>query len=74
MKNSTLQDIAHASPFTPFTIHLADGRSVPVPTPDFISIHPEGRTAIVYTTNDGLRILSVAMITEINLEHSPNTP
>ena len=34
-------------PFQPFIIRLADGRSLGVPHPDFITVTGEGRTAIV---------------------------
>ena len=32
-----------ATPFRPFTLHMADGRSFPVPHPDFLSMSPTGQ-------------------------------
>src|SRR5436190_21908584 len=43
-----LRAAREANPFRPFTIDLADGRSLPVPHRDYLSMSPGGRTAIVY--------------------------
>ena len=37
-------------PFQPFHISLADGRSLPVPHPDFVAVHPR---RIVVIADDG---------------------
>jgi len=29
----------HRQPFEPFSIRLADGRTLPVPHPDFVAVH-----------------------------------
>lgn len=42
------------SQFNPFTLHLTDGRKIPVPHPDFIAV---GRGIVVVV--DGLHIVSV---------------
>ena len=47
----TLEEVTkavHAVPFNPFTLYLADGSSVRVPHPDFISLPPSGRTVAIY--------------------------
>lgn len=38
----TLRQYWHTQPFIPFTIHLADGRALPVPHPDFFFMTPRG--------------------------------
>jgi hypothetical protein len=40
MTAEQLRAMREASPFRPFTIHLADGRSLPVPHRDFVSQSP----------------------------------
>ena len=47
MTINSLRDMLHNVPFKPFTIRLADGRSIPVPHPDFIAVTGNGRTAFV---------------------------
>ena len=43
-----MRDAYTAQPFRPFTIHLADGREIPVDHPEFIMAAPSGRTIVVY--------------------------
>jgi hypothetical protein len=55
-----------ANPFRPFTLRLTDGRTCEVPARDFVSLSPSGRTLVVYTLDgDGVRLLDVGLITEI---------
>ena len=58
--------IAHrASPFRPFTIRLADGRSFLVKHPDFLSRSPSGRTIIVHQDDDSYSVLDLLLVTEL---------
>lgn len=68
-----LQNIHHAQPFRPFTIHMGDGRSFFVKHPDFISRSPSGRTVIVHGDNDSFSILDLLLVTELEV-HSPGKP
>ena len=66
----TIQQLraAHrATPFRPFTIHIADGRTFSVPHPDFLSMSPSGRTVIVYQEDDNFSILDLLLMTEIEM-------
>ena len=55
-----------ATPFRPFTIHLADGRAYHVPHRDFLSYSPHGgRTIIVYGEGDSFSILDLLLVTEL---------
>jgi hypothetical protein len=62
-----------ATPFRPFSIHMADGRSFPVPHPDFLSMSPTGRTVIVYQENDEFSILDLLLMTEIQMTPTSNS-
>ena len=64
----TIQQLraAHrATPFRPFTVHMADGRAFNVPHPDFLSMSPSGRTVIIYQEGDEFSILDLLPMTEI---------
>ena len=66
----TVQQVraAHrASPFRPFTLHMADGRSLHVPHPDFLSMSPTGRTVIVFQEDESFSILDLLLMTEIRI-------
>ena len=62
-----LKKVYEASPFRPFSLHMAHGRKLYVPHHDFLSHSPTGRTVIVYGEDDDFNILDVLMITEIEV-------
>ena len=69
----TIQQLraAHrASPFRPFTLHVANGRSFLVSHPDFLSISPTGRTVIVYEQDDSFSILDLQLLTELEVSQA----
>ena len=69
MTKEAVKGHVEANPFRPFTLRLTDGRTCEVPARDFVSLSPSGRTLVVYTLDgDGLRILDVALITEIEMK------
>jgi hypothetical protein len=64
----------HATPFRPFTVHLADGRAFDVPHPDFLSYSPHGgRTIIVYGEGDSFSILDLLLVTELDVRSTAST-
>lgn len=68
MTPDALKNLVYAAPFKAFTLHASDGRSVPVPHPDFISISPTGRAAVIHTDGEKFEILQVSEITEATME------
>ena len=63
MRKDALGKAIRRTPFQPFVLRLAEGRAVRVPHHDFISMHPTGRTVIVYGPNEDLEILDVMPVT-----------
>ena len=64
-------DIRHlleAQPFTPFTVHVADGRVFPVPTPDHAHVLPRGNRVDVYTDNHRTRFLPTLLIGGVTVD------
>lgn len=45
-----VKEALHRQPFEPFAIQLADGRSLPVPHPDFVAVTPR---RIIVVAEDG---------------------
>jgi hypothetical protein len=69
MKIDELRARIHAVPFQPFTVHTADGRSIPVPHPDFIAIAGTGRTAfITFERKPSLAVVDVPLITQLEVQ------
>jgi hypothetical protein len=70
MKLQGLRSVMHAAPFQPFTIHVADGRSLPVPHPDFIAIMGSGRSVVVTSPvekESSFSIVDVPLITQLEV-------
>lgn len=62
-----LKSVYDAKPFRPFSLHIADGRTIPVHHRDFILTVPQGRTFIVAEPNGRFHILDLLMVTELEL-------
>ena len=68
-----LRSVHRAAPFRSFTLHLADGRLLSVPHPDFLFITPAGRTAIVAHQDDSFSVIDLLLVTEIEVSSSQPT-
>lgn len=71
MKLTDVRSFRDATPFTPFTIRLTDGREYRVPHRDFIFISPTGRHALMYNPDDSFTSLHLIMVTEIRTDPTP---
>jgi hypothetical protein len=71
MTKEALAKAIQRQPFQPFTLRLADGTEVSVPHRDFISMHPTGRTVIVYGEDEDLEILDVMLVTSLRTNGKP---
>ncbi len=56
-----------ATPFRPFTIRMADGRQFPIAHPEFFSMSPAGRTAVIFHEDGSASIVDLLLMTEIEL-------
>lgn len=74
MTTQQLRDMLQAVPFRAFTIHLADGRHVPVEHPEFVLISPSGRTMIVYLPDDSFNIIDLLLITDLAVSANGGQP
>jgi hypothetical protein len=69
-----LRAVYEDQPFRPFTIHLADGRSIPVHHREFILTVPSGRTIVVCQPDDTLNIIDLLLVTDLEMKPPPNGP
>ena len=58
----TLKERCDAAPFKPFEIHLADGRALPVATPDHLFFMPNNREFFVVLPDDGFRFVDLNQV------------
>jgi hypothetical protein len=62
-----LRRLYEAQPFRPFTMHLADGRQLPVLHREFLAISPSGRTSIVYQPDESFNIVDLLLVTDLEV-------
>jgi hypothetical protein len=63
-----VRELIHANPFVPFSIRLADGRTIPVVHSDFVSSSPTGRVVDVFHgPNDASTFIDVLLVTALEL-------
>jgi hypothetical protein len=71
MTADDLRDAREAVPFQPFTIRLPDGRFFRIHHRDYLSLSPDGRTAIVFKDAGGHHVLDLNLIHELEVEPLP---
>ncbi len=71
MTIEALDRFLKARPFRPFSICLADGRTLPVPHPEFVAFNPKGRTAVVMDERDGVEVVDLLLVVSLSLEGQP---
>jgi hypothetical protein len=67
MTTEQLDQIHQAKPFKPFKIHLADGTSYRVVSPEFMWRTPGGRTIFVSTGPEAAAIIDLLLVTKITI-------
>src|SRR5688572_9976501 len=72
MNIEQIRSVHQASPFRPFTLHLADGQQVFVERREFLSRSPSGKTVIVHGSNESFKIFHLQEITQILVTIAPN--
>lgn len=70
-----LRDALRAQPFRPFTLHLADGRAIPVRHSEWALASPSGRTTVVIQPDDSLNIIDLLLVTDLEFSQpaAPST-
>lgn len=66
MTSNEIRSALQAAPFRPFRLHFGSGRTVEVPHPEFASVSPSGRTAVVFTDpsheGDKFQIVDILLV------------
>ena len=63
-----IRQVLGQRPFQPVVLHLADGRALEIPHPDFASISQSGRRVIVEKTDDTFEIVDVLLINTVEVK------
>ena len=66
MTSNQIKELLHATPFTPFRVHVAEQKEFEIPHPDFAMLTQNGQTLVVNAkTGDFVHIISVPLISRI---------
>lgn len=65
MTADQLREMLRASPFRPFDIHLADGRSLAIDHPELVAIAPPGLTIGVAKSEGTIEIVDLLLVTSL---------
>jgi hypothetical protein len=67
MRHEQIRTLLRDQPFRPFTIHLPEGRAVPVAHHDFALLSPDGRTLVAYDPHGSMNVIDVMLIASIHV-------
>ncbi len=67
-----IRKLVEAEPFMPFTIHLADGNQLRVPTLDDIALMPSGGRIIVFGEDVRWDIDPSFMVKRVSVDQAPS--
>ena len=67
-----IRKLIHAAPFVPFTIHLADGGQLRVPTVDHVAIPPVGGRVMVFHDDGMWDMVSALLISRVTVDREPS--
>jgi hypothetical protein len=65
MTANKIIELMKRMPFEPLEIHLSDGTTILVEVPHQIATRANGRSCIIYTDDDRMRIVAYRNITEV---------
>jgi hypothetical protein len=68
MTVAQIRNLYSAEPFRPFTLHLADGRQIPVAHREFMASAPSGRTVIIYQSDDSFNVVDLLLVTDLEIK------
>jgi hypothetical protein len=63
-----IRKLAHAVPFVPFTIYLAEGGKLRVPTVDHVAVPPVGGRVLVFHEDGSWDMLSALLISRVTVD------
>ena len=65
MDVADIRRVYEATPFEPFRVHMANGKSADIPHPEFMHLFRSGRRLIVEYPDDSWEIIDPSLVTSI---------
>ena len=60
-----LRRMHQARPFSPFRVHMADGRHLDVSHPEFLAHTPTGRTIMIARPDESFEVIDLLLVTSL---------
>lgn len=67
MTSTELRKLVESSPFSPFRLHLADGRALEVPHPDYIKLFFRSPRVVVEKDDGTYDIVNLPIVTSVEV-------
>lgn len=74
MSPNVVRGLQNAVPFQPYVIRTVDGKAIHVPSREFLSMNPSGRTIFVWETNGNFNFLDSILISRIEMVNGTPAP
>jgi hypothetical protein len=65
MTTAEIRQLAEATPFVPIRLHLADGRKLDVPHPDFLYLFKTESNAILESERGGWQLVNLPIVVSV---------
>ena len=66
-----IRKLVHSVPFVPFTIHLADGGQLRVPSVVLVAVAPTGGRVVVFGDDERYDVISSLLISRLTVDREP---
>jgi hypothetical protein len=68
MTTEAIRTAVQKRPFRPFSVRLADGSEIQIQSQDYVAVHPDGRTFIIFEPNGGYRIVDIPLVRDLSVD------
>jgi hypothetical protein len=72
MELALVKSLVNGRPFKPFKLVLPSDREVDVPHPEFISISPQGGSAVVWQRDGGIDHIDLRLVVSVKTNGAKN--
>ena len=67
MTTEAIKTAVQKRPFRPFSVRLADGSEIEIQSQDYVALHPDGKTFIIFELTGGYRIVDIPLVTDLSV-------
>ena len=65
MTTEAIRTAVQSRPFRPFSVRLANGLQIQIQSQDYVAVHPDGKTFIIFEEAGGYRIVDIPLVMDL---------